>query len=63
VSSREKCVQLFEGDSLLASRFTDEHRPSEYYVVNERIYDVTSFLAIIESDGSAGFEAQVQPRS
>jgi hypothetical protein len=56
-------VQLFEGDSLLASRFTGQHRPSEYYVVNERIHDVMSFLAIIELDGSAGFEAQVQPRS
>lgn len=63
MSSRKKRVHLFEGESLLASRFTDQHRPSEYYVVNDRIYDVMSFLTIIESDGPAGFTAQVQSRS
>ncbi len=63
VSSRKKCVHLFEGESLLASRFTDQHRPSEYYVVNDCIYDVMHFLPVIETDGSAGFRAQVKPRS
>jgi hypothetical protein len=63
VASRKKHVHLFSGHTLIATRWTDRHRPAEYYVVSGNTYDVMSFEAIIEADGNDGFNAEVIRRS
>jgi hypothetical protein len=62
VASRKKTVHLFSGHALIATRWTDRHRPAEYYVVSGSTYDVTRFEAIIEADGNDGFNAEVTLR-
>lgn len=61
-SRKKKTVHLFSGPILIATRWTDRHRPAEYYVVSGKTYDVTSFDAIIEADGNHGFNAEVTLR-
>jgi hypothetical protein len=55
-------VHLYARDLLIAERWTDRHRPAEYYVVGGAVYDVSSFEAILEADGSNGFNVQVAAR-
>jgi hypothetical protein len=62
VSLRKKAVHLYAGHVLIADRWTDRHRPAEYYVVDGDVYDVTSFEAILEADGSDAFDVQVVAR-
>ena len=62
VASRKKSVHLFAGHALIATRWTDRHRPAEYYVVDGSTYDVTSFQTIVDVDGTDGFNAQVTLR-
>ncbi len=62
MASRKKHVHLFNGHTLIATRWTDRRRPAEYYVVAGNTYDVVSFEAIIEADGNDGFNAEVIPR-
>ena len=62
MASRKKSVHLFAGPTLVATRWTDRHRPAEFYVVAGTTYDVVSFQTIMEPDGSDGFAAQVTLR-
>jgi hypothetical protein len=62
VSPRKKAVHLYASHALIADRWTDRHRPSEYYVVDGDVYDVSSFEAILEADGSDAFDVQVVAR-
>jgi hypothetical protein len=62
MASRKKRVHLFAGQTLIATRWTDRHRPAEYYVVATQTYDVTSFRATVDGDGTDGFDAQVTVR-
>jgi hypothetical protein len=62
VSPRKKAVHLYSRRVLIADRWTDRHRPAEYYVVSGTVYDVTSFEAILEADGSDGFDVEVIAR-
>lgn len=62
VSPPKKSVHLYARHVLIANRWTDRHRPAEYYVVGGDVYDVTSFEAILEADGSDGFDVQVVAR-
>jgi hypothetical protein len=62
VNPRKKAVHLYAGQALIADRWTERHQPAEYYVVGAAVYDVTSFEAILEADGSLGFNVQVVAR-
>jgi hypothetical protein len=62
VRPRKKSVHLYARHVLIADRWTDRHRPAEYYVVGGDVYDVASFEAILEADGSDGFNVQVVAR-
>ena len=55
-------MHLYASHVLIADRWTDRHRPAEYYVVDGDVYDVTSFEAILEADGSDAFDVQVVAR-
>jgi hypothetical protein len=55
-------VHLYARHVLIADRWTDRHRPAEYYVVGGDVYDVSSFEAILEADGSDAFDVQVVAR-
>ena len=56
-------MHLYARHVLIADRSTDRHRPAEYYVVDGAVYDVTSFVAVVEADGSDGFHVEVIPRT
>jgi hypothetical protein len=62
VSPRKKAVHLYARHVLIADRWTDRHRPAEYYVVAGDVYDVASFEEVLEADGSDGFNVQVVAR-
>jgi hypothetical protein len=62
VASRKKSVHLVAGHLPIATRWTDRHRPAEYYVVAGVTYDVITFQTIVEQNGAAGFTVQVTPR-
>jgi len=62
VASRKKNVHLFVGHTIIATRWTDRHRPAAYYVVEGSTYDVMSFQVIVDVDGTDGFNAQVTLR-
>jgi hypothetical protein len=59
VAPRKKPVHLFANQILIADRWTHRAAPAEYYAVRGDLYDVTSYLAILEQDGSDGFDVQV----
>lgn len=56
-------VHLFLGEVLLANRWTQRGRPAEWYEVAGVVYDVRSFVDVLDPDGSAGFDVQVSRRS
>ena len=55
-------MHLFADHLLIATRWTDRHRPADYYVVAGITYDVISFRTNAEQDGDDGFTAQVTAR-
>jgi hypothetical protein len=63
VASQKKRVHLFAGHTFIATRSTDRHRPAEYYVEAWHTYDVDSFQAIVDADGTDAFTAQVTLRA
>jgi hypothetical protein len=62
VAESKKGVHLLLDDVLIGNRWTQRQTPAQWYEVGGIVYDVVSFLNVIEPDGSAGFNAQVQIR-
>jgi hypothetical protein len=65
VAVRKKPVHLFANQILIADRWTQRDKPAEYYAVEGDLYDVASYVEILEQDGSDGFNVQlvVRPRA
>jgi hypothetical protein len=62
VAPTKKAVHLFANQILIADRWTWRDVPADYYAVHGDLYDVASFVAILEHDGSEGFDVQVVAR-
>jgi len=62
VAPRKKPVHLFADQILIADRWTQREIPAAYYAVEGDLYDVTSYVEILEQDGSDGFNVQVVVR-
>lgn len=62
MAASKKGIHLIAEHVVIADRWTQRDTPADYYAVHGDLYDVTSYQAIHEPDGSAGFDVQVTIR-